>query len=163
MRYPVRRWTLAFTITTLVVLLASIGTASALWAAHVSTTPSNGTVNDETVKTITFSVTGHSATALYPGTSGGVTVSITNPYSADPITITGLSGTVSPSASGCTGAANFTVNSTPGGLAFPATLTAGQTITATLTGAVTMNLGAANACQSPNTITVTYSVTGKLG
>jgi hypothetical protein len=141
-------------------LVTALG-ATALYAYWTSHGSGSGQSATATAAPITFSVTGQSSTSLYPGSTGDVTVKITNPFS-QPITITSLTGTVTTSkeSSGCPGASNFTVAANPTGLPTTA-IGAGLSVTPTLSGAVSMKGDASNSCQAA-TITVAYSITGKL-
>lgn len=160
MTIHLRRWVPVAMAAAVVLCLAS-GTALAFWRATVSTTSSNGKVTAPN-QHLTLTVTGNaSSTALFPGASGSVAITLANPY-ARSVNVASLSGTVTTNdEANCPGASNFTVNANPTGL--PTSLTASQAATAyTLSGAVTMNTGAANKCQGLTTITVTYTINGQI-
>jgi hypothetical protein len=148
-----------FVLTALVLTLGiGVGTAFAYWNTLGS---GAGTGATGSPLVISFSVTGQSPAPLYPGASGNIAIRITNPYSTSAITVSALSGMVTTSnQTACPGASNFTVAASPGGL--PIALAAAQTLTPTLTNAVTMSASAANACQGL-TVTVTYAVEGRVG
>ena len=140
-----------------IAVVASTGTAYAYYTVALSGHVS-GNAGAAATKTIGFSVTGQSSSALYPGASCNVTVTLTNPY-AQAITLTGLAGSVSTDKGGCTNS-DFTVAASPSGL--PSSLTASQTASGVvLANAVTMKNSAADACRGAS-ITVTLSVTGRL-
>jgi hypothetical protein len=141
------------------IAIAGVGTAGVAYASYMASASGHvdGAANVDTAKTIGFAVTGQSG-QLYPGASGNVTVTLTNPY-AQLLTLTGLTGSVSTDKVGCTNS-DFTVAASPSGL--PASLTASQSVAgAVLTNAVTMKTSAADACRGAN-ITVTLSVTGRI-
>lgn len=133
------------------------GVATAYWRAGVDSGLARGG-SIANAQPIGFSVAGQSSALLYPGATGDVTVSLTNPY-ARAISITGLSGVVSTNSPDCAGD-NFTVSAHPAGL--PASMSASQTLSSvTLTGAVTMKSTAANTCQGV-AIDVAYTIAGTL-
>lgn len=134
------------------------GAAFASWGGSGSGT---GTAATASAKSIVLAISSPSTTALYPGQSGSVSASITDPYSSQAVTITGLTGTVTTSNEAtCPGVANFSISSHPAGL--PSAVQPGSPFSGTLSNAVTMSSGAASGCQGV-TVTVQYSVTGKLG
>lgn len=153
---------LVFLAPIVAVSLSVVG-ATAAQAYWRSAATGKGSATTDTAKVISFSVPAQTFANLYPGKSDDISVSITNPYSR-PIAITGVTGSVTTNATGCTGA-SFSVAANPTGL--PTTMTASKTVTATLTNAVTMLPTAAAACQSTSTtttaVTVAYSVQGTIG
>lgn len=145
----------ALGLATAATLVMGTGVGYAFWTSN-GTGSGHGAVAP--AQQIGFSVLGQSSASLYPGASGDVTVTLTNPY-ARPLTITGLSGTVSTDKPGC-GNDDFTVAANPAGL--PASLTANQTVASqSLTAAVSMDSDASNNCQGA-TVTVAYTIAGTL-
>ena len=101
---------------------------------------------------LTFTLTGASVAALYPGgPAGPVAVNVTNPFSR-PVTVTSTGLTVTTGNAGCTGS-SFDTTST-----VPASLAAGS---ATYTASVSLKSSAANECQGA-AITLTVVINGTL-
>lgn len=111
-------------------------------------TPANVTLNDASAATVAD---------LYPGATGNVTISVTNP-NAFPVTIAGVSDTGAITSSGgaaCNAATGVTFTDQTGlGLA----LAAGATTTFTLTGAAAMSNASVDACKGA-TFAIPVSVT----
>jgi hypothetical protein len=127
-------WTLAL------VLPAGIGVGYAGWG-------SSGTGSGEAKATTAVSLTvapGAASSQLYPGATGDVKFSVTNPNTY-PVTVTGwtAASVTGTDKAGCT-AAHFTLNT--GTIAAPG-VAAGATSTVTVTGGIAMTAAAPDACQ----------------
>ncbi len=143
--------------------VAGTGSAYAYFAGgHGS---GNGAVTPGALKTITASGATLSG-SLYPGSTADLVVTLANPYPASALTVTGVTAGTDPitvtGGSGCT-AGNAAVGVTPPASITPSSVPAGSTGTQiTLLGAVKMDAGAANGCQSA-TFTVPLEITVKVG
>jgi hypothetical protein len=104
---------------------------------------------------LTFTLTGTSAAALYPGgPAGTVTVNLTNPFSRN-VTVTGVTMALAPTGGiGTCDASDFTTSSAN----IPATVVPG---TAGYAVSVSMSSTASNGCQGA-TIGLTVTVNGRL-
>jgi hypothetical protein len=135
-----KRWIGLMAWTVALVLPAGIGVGYAGWG-------SSGTGQGEAKATTAASLQvapGAASSQLYPGATGDVKFSVTNPNTY-PVTVTGwntvsITGT---DKAGCT-AAHFTLNT--GTITSP-TVAAGATSTVTVTGGIAMTSGAPDACQ----------------
>ena len=145
-------------------LLALNGVAAAYLSetGHVSHTGGTGRASPAAIKAITIS-TGTITGPLYPGATGDVQVTITNPYNPQSLTITGVSlGTIQ--VSGASGTCNTTgiVAATPTSITPSATVSGGAQSTVILHGAVTMTSSSDSGCQGAS-FTVPVSVVTKVG
>lgn len=145
-----RRWTgvAAWSAT----LLVPAGVGYALWSAS-----GTGPGSSKAITAQDLTVSGGSATAqLYPGASGNVVFSVTNPnpYAVD-VTAATLDSISAVTGIGCA-ATDFTLN---GGTVTATSISANATATVVVSAGITMKTTAPDGCQGV-TVTVTGTVTG---
>jgi hypothetical protein len=156
LRRTVRR-VVAGTLTTGVILTA--GVAFAAWTAGGS---GNGYAKAGTVGALTTVDASASTTAqLYPGGTGDVKITISNPNSF-PVTVTGVSGNgtiTSDAGAGCNSSTGVTFTNTTG---LTEVAAASTTTTITLANKASMSSSSANACQGA-VFTIPVTLTGTVG
>jgi hypothetical protein len=139
---------------TAVAVVAAAGVGYALWTASGT---GSGEAKAKSAVALTVSA-GTASAQLYPGASGDVVFSLTNPNPYN-VSLTGWSGATVTSTSDTVGcpASNFTINA---GSITPTTITGSNgTGTVTVTNGITMVSAAPNACQGV-TVTVNATLTG---
>jgi hypothetical protein len=134
--------------------LVPAGIAYAYWSTSGSGSGSAAAVSAQPLDVSATTVTPD----LYPGATGSVAFSATNPNSY-PVTITGGSVSAITDITGSAGscaASDFTLGT---GTVASTTIPAGGNATVTLAGAITMNATAGDGCQSAQ-LTVSGTLTG---
>lgn len=149
-----RRFTWLHVTTWTLSLLLPAGVGYALWTAS-----GNGNGEARSRSAIALTVAAGTASAqLYPGSTGDVVFTVTNPnpYRVSVTAWSGASVTGTSDSVNCP-ASNFSLNSGSFGAA---TIDGGgASATVTVTGGITMNSAAGNGCQGV-TVTVNGTVTG---
>jgi hypothetical protein len=142
------------TVTTGLVLTA--GVAFAAWTASGS---GNGYAKAQTVQALTTVDASASTTAqLYPGGSGDVKVTVSNPNSF-PVTITGVAGSgtiTSDKGAACNASTGVTFTDTTG---LSSSVAASGSTTITLSGKAAMSSASDNSCQGA-VFTIPITLTG---
>jgi hypothetical protein len=146
---------LIFTAVT-VLVMAVVGLVYAAWTTNGSGSGYAKAGSSQALTTVDVSAT--TAASLYPGTTGDVKLSISNPnpYAVRVTAVSG-NGTITPdgSHSGCTTTGvTFTNQSS-----LTIDIAANSSTTSTLTGAAAMSNASLNACQGA-TFTIPVSLTG---
>lgn len=145
------------TVTTGLVLTA--GVAFAAWTASGS---GNGYAKAQTVQSLTTVDASASTTAqLYPGGTGDVKVTVSNPNSF-PVTITGVSGNgtiTSDKGAACNASTGVTFTDTTG---LSNSVAASGSTTITLTGKAAMSSSSDNTCQGA-VFTIPITLAGTVG
>jgi hypothetical protein len=132
-------------------LLVPAGVGYALWTAS-----GTGDGSAKALNALPLTVgAGTAAADLYPGATGAVRFSVTNP-NPYAVTITSGTGSAITAVSGSCAATDFTLGT---GSVASTTIAAGATGTVVLTGALTMKASAPDACQGV-TVTVTATLSG---
>lgn len=151
-----RRRPLVMVVVGLITFVSTAGVAVALWSATGS---GNGGAKALTAQALTITAAGAPTADLFPGASGDLQFTVTNP-NPYPISLTDVDyGAVTSSDQANCPAANLTT-AADGSLAAPIALNANAVNTpATIADAITLDVNAPDGCQGV-TFTVAITLTG---